>query len=83
VPALRELVDVLIIRQTPDEQRGRVVAAVMMLVSLGMPAGMAGTGLLLQVLSAQGAMLTLVGVLAVGVAYCATKRELWRAQWPQ
>jgi MFS family permease len=83
VPALRVLVDVLIIRQTPDEQRGRVVAAVMMLVSLGMPAGMAGTGLLLQVLPAQAAMLTLVGVLAIGVAYCATKRELWQARWPQ
>jgi len=83
VPALRVLIDVLIIRQTPDEQRGRIVAAVMMLVSLGIPAGMAGTGLLLQLLPAQAAMLTLVGVLAVGVAYCATKRELWRARWPQ
>ncbi len=83
VPALRVLVDVLIIRQTPDEQRGRIVAAVMMLVSLGMPAGLAGTGLLLQLLPAQAAMLTLVGLLAVGVAYCATKRELWRARWPQ
>lgn len=83
VPALRVLIDVLIIRQTPDEQRGRIVAAVMMLASLGIPAGMAGTGLLLQLLPAQAAMLTLVGVLAVGVAYCATKRELWRARWPQ
>jgi MFS family permease len=83
VPALRVLIDVLIIRQTPDEQRGRIVAAVMMLVSLGMPAGMAGTGLLLQFLPAQAAMLVLVGVLTVGVAYCATKRELWRAQWPR
>jgi MFS family permease len=83
VPALRVLIDVLIIRQTPDEQRGRIVAAVMMLVSLGIPAGMAGTGLLLQFLPAQAAMLVLVGVLTVGVAYCATKRELWRAQWPR
>jgi MFS family permease len=83
VPALRVLVDVLIIRQTPDEQRGRIVAAVMMLISVGMPLGMAGTGLLLQWLPAQAAMLTLVGVLALGVAYCATKRELWRATWPQ
>src|SRR5215470_4514036 len=65
VPALRVLVDVLIIRQTPDEQRGRIVAAVMMLIGLGMPAGMAGTGLLLQLLPAQAAMLTLVGVFAV------------------
>jgi len=83
VPALRVLIDVLIIRQTPDEQRGRIVAAVMMLIGLGMPAGMAGTGLLLQLLPAQAAMLTLVGVFAVGVAYCATKRQLWRARWPE
>lgn len=83
VPALRVLVDVLIIRQTPDEQRGRLVAAVMMMIGLGMPAGVAGTGLLLQWLPAQTAMLILVSVLAIGVAYCATKRELWRARWPQ
>ncbi|HUB38511.1 MAG TPA: MFS transporter [Streptosporangiaceae bacterium] len=83
VPALRVLLDVLIIRQTPDEQRGRVVAAVMMLISAGMPAGMAGTGLLLQWLPARAAMLILVGVLALGVGYCATKRELWRAHWPR
>jgi len=82
VPALRVLLDVLIIRQTPDQQRGRIVAAVMMLISAGMPIGMAGTGLLLQWLPAQAAMLTLVGVLALGVGYCATKRELWRARWP-
>jgi MFS family permease len=83
VPALRVLVDVLIVRQTPDEQRGRVVAAVMMMIGIGMPVGVAGTGLLLQWLPAQTAMLVLVAVLAVGVAYCATKRELWRARWPQ
>ncbi len=83
VPALRVLVDVLIFRRTPDEQRGRVVAAVMMVISVGMPLGMAGTGLLLQWLPAQSAMLVLVAVLAVGVAYCATKRELWQARWPQ
>jgi MFS family permease len=83
VPALRVLVDVLIFRQTPDEQRGRVVAAVMMVISVGMPLGLAGTGLLLQWLPAQTAMLVLVAVLALGVAYSATKRELWRARWPQ
>jgi MFS family permease len=83
VPALRVLIDVLIIRQTPDEQRGRVVAAGMMLISVGMPVGVAGTGLLLQWLPAQTAMLVLVAVLASGVLYGASKRELWRARWPQ
>jgi MFS family permease len=83
IPSLRVLLDVLILRQAPDEQRGRLVAAVMMLISVGMPVGMAGTGLLLQWLPAQTAMLVLVAVLALGVAYCSTKRELWRARWPE
>ncbi|MBO0823423.1 MAG: MFS transporter [Actinobacteria bacterium] len=82
VPAVRVLLDVLIVRQTPDEQRGRVVAAVMMLISLGMPVGMAGTGLLLQWLPAQAAMLILTGVLSLGVTYCAASRPLRRASWP-
>jgi hypothetical protein len=82
VPALRVLIDVLILRQAPDAQRGRIVAAVMMLIGLGMPIGVTGTGLLLQWLPAQAAMLVLVGLLALGVGYCATKRELWRARWP-
>jgi MFS family permease len=82
-PAIRVLIDVLIFRQAPEEQRGRVVAAVMTLVGLGMPAGVAGTGLLLQSVPASAAMLALAGILAVGVLYCATQRELWRARWPQ
>jgi hypothetical protein len=83
VPALRVLLDVLILRQTPDEQRGRVVAAVMTLMGLGMPVGLAGSGLLLQWLPAQTAVLTLAAGMAAGVLYCATKRELWRARWPR
>jgi MFS family permease len=82
VPSIRVLLDVLIIRQTPDAQRGRVVAAVMTLIGIGMPAGLAGSGLLLEWLSAQTAMLTLAALLAAGVLYCAAKRPLWRAQWP-
>jgi MFS family permease len=83
VPALRVLVDVLIFRKTPDEQRGRVVAAVMTMLAIGMPAGLAATGALLQWLPARTALLILAAVLAAGVLYCASKRELWRARWPQ
>jgi predicted MFS family arabinose efflux permease len=82
VPALRVLVDILVIRQAPPEQRGRVVAALMTLISLGIPAGVAGCGLLLQYLPAQAAMLTLAAVEAAGVAYCSTRRELRQARWP-
>jgi MFS family permease len=83
VPALRVLVDVLIFRQTPDEQRGRVVAAVLTMMAIGMPAGLAVTGALLQWLPAQAALLTLAAGQAAVVLYCASKRELWRARWPR
>jgi hypothetical protein len=82
VPAIRVLVDILVIRQAPAEQRGRVVAALMTLIGLGMPAGLAGCGLLLQYLPAQAAMLTLAATEAIAVAACATRRELWQARWP-
>lgn len=82
VPAIRVLVDILVIRQAPPEQRGRVIAALMTLIGLGMPAGLAGCGLLLQYLPGQAAMLTLAAAEAVGVAYCSTRRELWQARWP-
>jgi predicted MFS family arabinose efflux permease len=82
VPAIRVLVDILVIRQAPPDQRGRVVAALMTLIGLGVPTGLAGCGLLLQYLPAQAAMLTLAAVEAAGVAYGSTRRELWRARWP-
>jgi Major Facilitator Superfamily len=82
VPAIRVLVDILVIRQAPPEQRGRVIAALMTLIGLGMPVGLAGCGLLLQYLPAQAAMLTLAAVEFAGVAYGSTRRELWQACWP-
>jgi MFS family permease len=83
VPSIRVLLDILILRQAPESERGRVVGAVMTLMGLGMPIGLAATGLLLQYLSAQSAMLILAGTLAAGVLYSATKRALWQAGWPQ
>jgi MFS family permease len=83
VPSIRVLLDILILRQAPDSERGRVAGAVMTLMGLGMPAGLAIVGLLLQYLSAQAAMLILAGTLAAGVLYGASKRELWQAAWPQ
>lgn len=83
VPSIRVLLDILILRQAPESERGRVVGAVMTLMGLGMPVGLAATGLLLQYLSAQTAMLILAGALAAGVLYSVTKRELWQAGWPR
>jgi predicted MFS family arabinose efflux permease len=82
IPAVQVTGEVLVIQQAPAEQRGRVIAAGMTLLGLGIPAGLAGTGLLLQYLSAQATLLLLAAILAVGVGYCSTKRELWRATWP-
>jgi MFS family permease len=82
IPSVQVAMDILVIRQAPAEQRGRVVAAFMTLIGLGLPIGLAGCGLLLQYVPAQAAMLTLAAILAAAVAYSATRRELWHAPWP-
>ncbi len=83
VPAVRVLLDVLILRQAPESERGRVIGAAMTLMAIGMPAGLAASGLLLQYLSAQATMLILAGILAAGVLACSAQPQLWRARWPQ
>jgi MFS family permease len=83
VPALRVLADILIIRQATPERRGRVVAAVMTLIALGMPVGIAGCGLLLQYLPAQIAMLALAAAMAVVTALGLSCPELRHARWPE
>ena len=82
VPAVQVAGEVLMIQEAPAEQRGRVIAAGLTILGLGIPAGVAGCGLLLQYVPAQAAMLILAAILAVGVGYCSTKRNLWRANWP-
>ncbi len=46
VPSIRVLADVLLLRQAPQAERGRVVAAVMTLLGVGIPAGLALAGIL-------------------------------------
>jgi MFS family permease len=82
VPAVRVAIDILVIRPAPAQVRGRVVAALMTLMSLGVPAGIAGCGLLLQYLRPQAAMLVLAAILLASVVYCSARRELWQARWP-
>jgi MFS family permease len=83
VPSIRVLVDVLILRQAAPAERGRVVAAVMTLLSVGIPAGAAATGFLLEFVSARDTVLILAGLLAIGVLACAVRPQLWRARWPE
>jgi MFS family permease len=82
VPAALVALDIVVIRQAPPEQRGRVVAGAMTVMGLGMPAGMLGCGLLLQYLSPRTALLILAALLTAGLCYCATRRALWQAPWP-
>jgi len=82
VPAVRVLIDVLVLQQSPAGQRGRVLGAVQTLLGLGMPVGLAASGVLLQVLPAGTAMLVLAGVLAASVLSCAMVPALRQARWP-
>ncbi|MFJ6215327.1 MFS transporter [Streptomyces sp. NPDC092296] len=82
IPSLSVLVDVLIFRQVPDHKRGRTISAVMTVLGLGIPAGMAVTGLLLAWLGGVGALLALAGALASGVLLCAAGPVLRRTDWP-
>jgi MFS family permease len=82
IPALQVLVDVLIFRQVPDEQRGRVISATITLIGIGMPVGTGLAGLLLQYLAAPYAMAVLAGILALAGGYAATRRHLRTARWP-
>jgi hypothetical protein len=82
VPSIRVLADILILRKAPPERRGRVVAALMVLIAVGMPAGVGGCGLLLQYLPAQIAMLTLAAAMVLAVGYGLSSRDLRNARWP-
>ena len=82
VPSMRVLIDVLVLRQAPADQRGRVLGAVQTLLGLGMPVGLAASGLLLEFLPAAAAMLVLAGVLAASVVSCAMLPALRQSRWP-
>ncbi|MET8149956.1 MFS transporter [Actinoplanes sp. NPDC049668] len=82
-PSMRVLVDVLIFRQIPDEQRGRAFSAFMTVLGAGAAVGVFGSGLLLQHLPGAGAVVLLAGVLAVTVAWAAHDRRIREARWPE
>lgn len=81
-PSMRVLVDILIFRQVPDEQRGRTVTAFMTVLGAGASLGMIGSGLLMELLSAPAAILTLSGVLAVALGCSIADRRIREARWP-
>ncbi|MER5883127.1 MFS transporter [Streptomyces sp. NPDC001941] len=82
-PSMRVLVDILIFRQVPDEQRGRAVAACMTVFGAGASLGVFAAGQLLEHASGAVAVLVLAGVLAAAWCVGLRTRELRRAQWPE
>lgn len=81
-PSMRVLMDILIFRQVPDEQRGRTVTAFMTVLGVGSSLGMLASGLLVEHLSAQAAILTLAAVLAIALGVSISDRRIRSVQWP-
>lgn len=81
-PSMRVLIDILIFRQIPDEQRGRTVTAFMTVLGAGSSLGMITSGLLLEYLSAPAAILTLAVVLAIALGISGSDRRIRSVQWP-
>jgi MFS family permease len=82
VPAIKVLLDVLLIRQIPDEQRGRAIAGVLTIFTLSVPVAMAGTGLLLEQFPPGTTLIILAVALLAVVVYAGSRRALRRADWP-
>ncbi|MFG2824287.1 MFS transporter [Kitasatospora sp. NPDC048365] len=82
VPALRVMVDVLIFQQVPDELRGRVIAATMTLLMVGMPIGTFVSGLLLDRFAAGPVLVALAALLGLGLLPSTLGRSLRGTSWP-
>ena len=82
IPAAQVLVDVLILRQVPDHQRGRVLTALMTFMGLGMPIGAAFGGSVLQIASPSTVLFGAAVAMAGIAAFAASQRALRVAEWP-
>ncbi|MFI6448613.1 MFS transporter [Kitasatospora sp. NPDC050543] len=82
VPALRVMIDLLVFQQVAEDLRGRVVAATMTVLMLGMPAGLLGSGLLLDHLAPAATLTVLAALLVAGLLPATHNRALRNAAWP-
>jgi MFS family permease len=82
IPAAAVLIDVLILRQVPDHQRGRVLSATMAFMALGSPLGAVFGGSLLQVYSPATVLLGAAAANALIVLFVLSQRALRSAEWP-
>jgi MFS family permease len=82
VPSVRVLIDVLILRHTPDERRGRTITALMMFMTVGIPIGTLLGGLSLQFFGASTTILIVAGVAALGLIVGCADSNLRATRWP-
>ncbi|WP_406291522.1 MFS transporter [Embleya sp. NBC_00896] len=81
-PALRVLIDIMILRQVPVDRRGRTIVATMTVLQGGPALGTIGAGLLLQFTSTTTAILTLAALQGAVTLYGLTDRPVAEARWP-
>jgi MFS family permease len=83
VPALRVLIDILILRQVPEERRGRTIVAVMTTLTIGPPLGTLLAGMLLQFAGADWTLAALAALQAAAAAHGLCNPHVRRVAWPQ
>jgi hypothetical protein len=82
IPALRVALDVIVLRSVPDEHRGRVVGALILILSVTCPAGLGAATVLIHMSSATVALLVLLCGFLVGALLLATFSALRDVRWP-
>ena len=82
IPAAVVMINILILQQVPDEQRGRTNAALQTLMAGGMPLGMLTAGVALQYLSPRTTLIALAAGMAAAALYAASQHALRTATWP-
>lgn len=82
IPAAVVMINMLILQEVPDEQRGRTNAALQTLMAGGMPLGMLTAGVALQYLSPRTTLVALAAGMAAAALYAASQRALRAATWP-
>jgi len=82
IPSAVVLVDVLILQQVPNHQRGRVLSAATTFMALGMPLGSAFGGSMLQLFSPATLLLGTAAAIAAVTLFAQAQRPLRTAAWP-
>jgi hypothetical protein len=77
------LIDIMILRQVPEDRRGRTIVATMTVLSVGPPLGTLASGLLMQFASVDWAILVLAVVQGAVTLYGVRDPQIARAAWPE